>query len=356
MKCNSCGSEWTVGTGASTTNKCPFCGAAMKNTASTDISYNEAFKKIVDLKGESVLNDRTLFLSMLSDIAPRLKDERDITEAALGKGVGKILLEKNSPVPARLKLTREKLAILSDNAANIFLDAVIYSFGWNDQSTSKSDKEQTQPKIKTENKQPDNAANTVFDDVIFSSAWNDQIPTRSKEEQKQPELKTENKQRSDDRNGSAAYSQTIPGSQPKSGSSYNTNNQQQSAAYHQSQKTAQPKPNNPYPMPSVVTVSPVTQKTYYQNLMERYHNGRAGEKIFIALFVFFRFFLAGIFAIVSLSMLFSDHIFTGVLMMLSAVMCSPFFLGKMKNKLPEGSQTIITVSLFLFSLIPLMVQ
>ena len=318
MKCNSCGSEWTVGKGTSQTIKCPFCGAALKNTSSADISYNDAFKKIVDLKGESVLNDRALFLSMLSDIAPQLKDEKDITEAALGKGVGKILLEKDTAVPVRIKLAREKLSILSDSAVNIFFDAVIYTFGWKDQVAASEHKEQP---------------------------------------------KTEDIQRSTNNTGNTASSQSVSGSQPRPGTSYNAGNtsyntysQPQSTKDRPYQTAAKPKPAvntyvpNPYSKPSEGTAPPKSQLTYYQSLMESYNNGRAGEKTAITLVVFFRTALALFFAIISL-FFFTGSFIVGVLMMLSALMCSPFFFGKLKAKITGTAQMLISILLFIVSII-----
>ena len=82
MKCEKCKGEWTPPPGKSVT-ECPFCKASFIKDGASFNNAKEALQFIADNYGIDALLTKNLF----SDVAPTLKDERDLVKIFRERGV-----------------------------------------------------------------------------------------------------------------------------------------------------------------------------------------------------------------------------------------------------------------------------
>ena len=79
MKCNHCGSEWTVNPTISNSIKsCPFCGETLLSDKERPCTTESVLAKIYKQYGIGVLLDGQKLISFFSDLAPQLMKERRI--------------------------------------------------------------------------------------------------------------------------------------------------------------------------------------------------------------------------------------------------------------------------------------
>lgn len=79
MKCNYCGSEWTVNPGLSMSiTNCPFCGKSLTPEKKKLETVEDVLVEINKLFGVSVLTDERKLVAYFSDLAPQLSKQRRI--------------------------------------------------------------------------------------------------------------------------------------------------------------------------------------------------------------------------------------------------------------------------------------
>ena len=134
MKCKHCEKVWSVAHSSFIPTECPFCGQKLEivcQNAATTASIYDAVMMIVDTYGESILQNRTLFLALLGDLAPHLKKERKILSTAMTTDVMK-LIEKcpENEQTKRIGIIHSMLDVLSEDAIALFINSMGQCVGW----------------------------------------------------------------------------------------------------------------------------------------------------------------------------------------------------------------------------------
>ncbi len=79
MRCNNCGSEWTVGSNFSfSESKCPFCGKALSPEKKLFETVEDVLVEIRNSYGLEVLNDGRKLLAYFADLAPQFRKQKRI--------------------------------------------------------------------------------------------------------------------------------------------------------------------------------------------------------------------------------------------------------------------------------------
>lgn len=99
MLCRNCGSEWKAGGSYSQIDKCPFCGKSLTVNVSNAITLDSVLKFIFLQFGEELLLDESKFISVFSDLAPKMKIEKKILTVALNQDIAKNFV--NTPITER---------------------------------------------------------------------------------------------------------------------------------------------------------------------------------------------------------------------------------------------------------------
>ena len=99
MKCNHCGSEWTVNPTISNSIKsCPFCGETFSLENESLCTAESVLATIYKQYGTEVLTDEKKLLSYFSDLAPHLlKEKRILSYFAECNGPQRVFAAINSP-------------------------------------------------------------------------------------------------------------------------------------------------------------------------------------------------------------------------------------------------------------------
>lgn len=135
MKCNICGSEWSVNPKYSKSNNCPFCNSPLFNQQSTinsDAQMSDVIKVIIEQFGIEILLENNKFLSIFSDYAPKLKNEKKVLRIALEENIAPYFINI-SPEKRKSNLTvvKRKLdSIISENATYMILTSFVTAIGW----------------------------------------------------------------------------------------------------------------------------------------------------------------------------------------------------------------------------------
>lgn len=91
LKCSKCGSEWRTNSEYKLLDKCPFCGAVLSDEAKNE-NIQEVMKNIVRMYGKNIIADNRRFLSLVSDFAPNLQQERNILASVYKIDAVKVLI------------------------------------------------------------------------------------------------------------------------------------------------------------------------------------------------------------------------------------------------------------------------
>lgn len=132
MKCNFCGSEWKIVGTHSQVKSCPFCGKELIVPFTDETSLDSSIRTIFDHFGYELLRDNKKFLSVFSDIAPKMKSERKMIEVALEQGVADLFV--GTPAPERESAVRQAIRkleiIMSENAIYTVVSSLIIAMDW----------------------------------------------------------------------------------------------------------------------------------------------------------------------------------------------------------------------------------
>ena len=134
MKCNNCGSEWSVNTKYSQISSCPFCGASLIKieTSSKETTMMETMKLIFQQFGIDIILQKSKFLSIFMDYAPRLKKERKILSVALDENIADFFV--NCEIEDRKtniqKAKRKMNMIMSESAIALVISSFIDALEW----------------------------------------------------------------------------------------------------------------------------------------------------------------------------------------------------------------------------------
>ena len=131
MRCSNCNSEWSIGQGGSQTLKCPFCGVMLNSLANTQVTMKDTVKRIIEVKGDNILYNKSRFSAMFSDLAPKLSDEKKIIDTALSPNVARLFLDNTIDHKQCYKMVQDELRkLMSDSAIDTFIEAIAYGLGW----------------------------------------------------------------------------------------------------------------------------------------------------------------------------------------------------------------------------------
>ena len=152
-ECPSCGATWTNSTAI---QKCPFCNtenviispdpdgavsggtvpAVSASVAPDAMKYrniNDALEYIFGQYSLSVVKNRTIFLNLLADFAPSLKEERRLVKAALDNSIYDYIL-KNSDLTSdsdrKTVIAAAKGMLVRMKEAYFTVDSAVKSLGW----------------------------------------------------------------------------------------------------------------------------------------------------------------------------------------------------------------------------------
>ena len=134
MKCNNCGSEWSVNTKYSQISSCPFCGASLIKieTSSKETTMMETMKLIFQQFGTDIILQKNKFISIFVDYAPRLKKEKKILSVALDENIADFFV--NCEVEEReaniRKARRAMNLIMSESAIDLVISSFIDALDW----------------------------------------------------------------------------------------------------------------------------------------------------------------------------------------------------------------------------------
>ena len=132
MKCNNCGSEWKIVGTYSQVKSCPFCGKKLIVPFIDEPTLDFPIKMIFDHFGYELLRDSKKFISVFSDIAPKMKSERKMIGVALEQGVGDLFV--NTPASDREYAVRQAIRkleiIMSENAIYTVISSLIIAMDW----------------------------------------------------------------------------------------------------------------------------------------------------------------------------------------------------------------------------------
>ena len=105
QKCKKCGSEWNS---VNKRNSCPFCGAKIADDISLK-TIEDVFNFMFSEYGIEIVNDRRKFISLLSDYAPSLDNERRLIKIAVDADIYKAILDANSKNDSERNICIEKM-------------------------------------------------------------------------------------------------------------------------------------------------------------------------------------------------------------------------------------------------------
>ncbi len=133
MKCKKCGSDWNSASGKVLT-KCPFCDAEL--TEKENAHNSEAVRAIKDILkkyGVSVLSEKSRFIGLFGDYAPKLTHEKRILQLALDENTAKFFVNcKEAERENNLaKAQNNLLEVLNENTVKEILEIFVGVFGWN---------------------------------------------------------------------------------------------------------------------------------------------------------------------------------------------------------------------------------
>ena len=135
MKCNNCGSEWSVNTKYSQISSCPFCGVPLTRAEnfSKEATISETMKLIFQQFGSDIILQKNKFLSIFVDYAPRLKKEKKILSVALDENIADFFVncEVGEREPNIQKARRAMNLIMSESAINLVISSFTDALGWN---------------------------------------------------------------------------------------------------------------------------------------------------------------------------------------------------------------------------------
>lgn len=132
MNCNYCGSEWEIVGTYSHVKSCPFCGKKLIVPFTEESSLDSSIKIIFDQFGYDLLLSNKKFLSVFSDIAPKMKSERKMIGVALEQGVGDLFVNTSAPdrESAVRQAVRKLEIIMSKNAIHTVISSLIIAMDW----------------------------------------------------------------------------------------------------------------------------------------------------------------------------------------------------------------------------------
>lgn len=134
MKCNYCGSEWSPAKTYSQIKNCPFCGKQLIVPAADESSLDSVIREILNRFGYELLLDKHKFISVLSDLAPKMKLERKVLTVALEQNIAHLFI--NTHVSRRelsvRQAIRELQTIMSEEAIYTVISSLILALNWDE--------------------------------------------------------------------------------------------------------------------------------------------------------------------------------------------------------------------------------
>lgn len=134
MKCNYCGSEWSTARTYSQINNCPFCGKQLIVPAVDESSLDSVIREILGRFGYELLLDKHKFISVLSDLAPKMKFERKVLTVALEQNIAHLFI--NTQVSRRESCVRQAIrelqTIMSEEAIYTVISTLILALDWDE--------------------------------------------------------------------------------------------------------------------------------------------------------------------------------------------------------------------------------
>ncbi len=201
MQCKYCGSEWQARGAYSQVRICPFCGKQLKENISDDASFDDVLKSIFDQFGYELLMDKHKFISVLSDLAPKMKSERKILTVALDQGIAHFFINVSvSKRESNVRQTvRELQVIMSGKAIYIVISSLIRALNWDDnlidllpmESTLANDDELNKNEHKVIDIKSTHSAQSTFESI--SSHAHMPVKTGSNADRSKPLSKNEEK-------------------------------------------------------------------------------------------------------------------------------------------------------------------
>lgn len=105
QKCKKCGSEWNS---ANKSVTCSFCGEDLSEDKTLN-TIDEVFKYLFTEYGIELISDRRKFISLLSDFAPSMENERRLIKIAIESGVYTEILDANDKDEGEQTLCLDKM-------------------------------------------------------------------------------------------------------------------------------------------------------------------------------------------------------------------------------------------------------
>lgn len=135
MKCQKCGSEWNSKIASII---CPFCGEKLEFEANKNFTnISEVLRYIVDTYGIEVYKNTSLLLAYVSDLAPRLENEKRLLKICAESGIVTQFAENSNIVTDEQEIFVKKSEttlcnqyFLNENAARNVLSWLVYSVDW----------------------------------------------------------------------------------------------------------------------------------------------------------------------------------------------------------------------------------